>query len=323
MTDKHYRFAVIADVHIDLENGGEKTYFIHAEQHFIRALRIISDRGCDFIVSAGDQVTNASGAAEEWRRYREILSESGYRGQVFEAMGNHETRFAKYGGCTIGECRQEFVTFTGLREKPVLRPQTHGDATYYAYFDQHFGDAFLFLSLENGVSTNEIDNFSDEQMAWTEAMIARCRRENRRILLIQHAPVYGFGVGDDIGNPAYQGSIRTADENGTPFRNNRRFFELIRNDRDLIWLSGHTHVDLRDNVNYSCQNACHMLHIPALAGTTRLRYQNGTSYLDRSFAVNTAQGYIADCYQDRIVFTGIDFLRDRLLPEFTYTIRTG
>ena len=92
---KHYRFAVLADIHIDLENGGENTYFIHAQKNFANALKVIKKSGCAFIVSAGDQVTNASGAEEEWQKYREIIDRSGYQGQIFEAMGNHETRLQK------------------------------------------------------------------------------------------------------------------------------------------------------------------------------------------------------------------------------------
>lgn len=211
---KHYRFAVLADIHIDLENGGENTYFIHAQKNFANALKVIKKSGCAFIVSAGDQVTNASGAEEEWQKYREIIDRSGYQGQIFEAMGNHETRFAKYGGCTVDECRKEFIRYARLDKKPILRQK---GKTYYAYTDDTFGDAFLFLSLENGVDTPLIDNFSDEQMDWAEEMAERFTREGRRIFLIQHAPIYGFGVGDDNHEPAYQGSIRLKDTGGKSF----------------------------------------------------------------------------------------------------------
>lgn len=314
---KHYRFAVLADIHIDLENGGKNTYFIHAEQNFRHALQVIKERDCSFAISAGDQVTNASGAEEEWRRYREIIRESGYGGAIFESMGNHETRCAKYGGCTVDECRKEFIRYTDLAIKPVSRP--HGK-TYYAYLDSTFGDAFLFMSLENGVDVNKIDNFSDEQMEWAEELIERYTREKRRIFLIQHAPIYGFGVGDDINDPAYEGSIRLTDDCGNVFPNNRRFYDLIRRHEAIIWLSGHTHVDFKDKVNYSHHDGCHMLHIPALAGSTRLTTRDGKRTLDRSFNDRAAQGYIADVYDDRVVFSAIDFNSDSLYPEYTYII---
>lgn len=321
MQKSSYRFAVLADIHIDLENGGKSTYFIHAERNFARALEIIKQHACDFIISVGDQVTNASGAEEEWLRYNQIVKGSGYNGIIFEAMGNHECRFALYGGCSLEDCRREFVRFTGLSEKPVLRPEgAKADTTYYAYKDELFGDAFVFLSLENGYSVNEIDGFSDEQMDWAEKIIERFSEEGRRIFLIQHSPIFGKGTGDDVNNPAYDGSIRLCRKGGEPFRNNRRFYELTRRYPWLIWLSGHTHVDLRDNVNY-CRDGCHMLHIPALAGSTRLAVKKGKNVLDRSFYDDAAQGYIAEATEDRVVFKGIDFLHNRFYPEYTYIIR--
>ena len=317
-SEKHYRFAVIADVHIDLENGGKNIYFIHAEENFARALEVIREHHCAFVVNAGDTATNASGAVEEWRRCSEIIESSGYRGPIFHAMGNHEMRFAKYGGCTLDECRNEFIRFTGLAEMPVLRP---GDTTYYAYIDEVFGDAFLFLSLENGYDVNALDNFSDGQMDWAEELTERFHREGRRIFLIQHAPIYGFGAGDDPYSPAYEGSMRLTAPDGKPYQNNRRFFELISWYRDIIWLSGHTHVDFRDQLNFTdSKEACRMLHIPALAGTTRVRAADDRNVLDRTFYGDAVQGYIAEVKESSVTFRGIDFAENRFLPEYAYTI---
>lgn len=318
--ERSYRFAALADIHIDLEDGGAKTYFIHAETNFSRALEVIQARRCRLIVSAGDQVTNASGASAEWQRYRDLIRRSGYRGLTLEAMGNHESRYAKYGGCTVQDCREEFIRCTDLAEKPVIRP---AGKTYYAYLDDVFGDVFLFLSLENGVDTNRIDNFSGEQLDWAEAQIEQFTREGRRIFLIQHTPVSGFGAGDDPAAPAYDGSLRLTDDTGKPFPNNRRFFDLICRYRQLIWLSGHTHVDFRDDFNCSDGNgrACHMLHIPALAGSTRIiKSSDGSQTLDRSFPGDCAQGYIAEVYENRVIFRGIDFLSDWFYPPYTYPI---
>ena len=317
--EKQYRFAAIADVHIDLENGGKNIYFVHAEKNFRKALDVIRQHDCAFVVNVGDVVTNASGAEEEWRLYRDIIESSGYGGQIFEAMGNHETRFAQYGGCSIAACRDEFIRYTRLSQKPVQRPD---GKTYYAYTDDTFGDAFIFLSLENGVNTNEIDNFSAEQMDWAEETILRFRREKRRIFLLQHAPLYGCGTGDDKTAPAYEGSIRLTDRQGKPFPGNSRFDRLIHEYRDLIWLSGHTHLDFRDKRNCSVggTDTCRMLHIPALAGSTRLlRTENGYT-LDRTFYDDAAQGYIADAFEDRVIFRGIDFLSGRFYPAYEYLI---
>ena len=318
--EKHYRFAVLADIHIDLENGGKNIYFIHAEKNFSRALQVIKERGCDFIISVGDQVTNATGATEEWRRYREIIDRSDYRGKFFEAMGNHELRFAKYGGCTVEECQEEFIRFTQLEQKPIIREE---NKTYYAYVDEKFGDAYLFLALEYSSDTPLTDNFSAEQMDWAENLLERYTKEKRRVFLIQHVPFHAYGAGDDNEAPAYGGNMFLSDEDGRPFDGNRRFYELIHRYKDVIWLSGHSRIDLRDEVNYSTAygKACHMLQIPGLAGSTRITTINGKRGLDRTFYGDAAQGYIADVYEDKVIFSGIDFLTNRLYPKYTYTIK--
>lgn len=318
--EKHYRFAAIADVHIDRENGGKNIYFHYAEENFARALDTIKELGCRFIISAGDQITNASGGTDEWRRYREIIDRSGYTGEIFEAPGNHETRYAQY-GCTLEESLAEFIKYTRLNEKPVAAPR---GKTYYEYLDPVFGDSFLFMALENGARTNLIDNFTADQMDWAESTVARRTAEGRRIFLIQHANIFGFGAGDDAENPAYAGAMRMSGENGAPFCGNRRFKKLTERYKDVIWLSGHTHVDFADDVNFTDNGgeSCHMLHIPALAGTTRIvRCGDGTSALDRTFRPHVAQGYIADVYADRVTFRAVNLYDGTPYPKYIYTVR--
>ena len=170
MENKSYRFALIADIDLDLERNGENTYFIYAEENFRQILKAAKDHGCEFIISAGDQVTNATGAVKEWQRYREIIRDSGYQGLIFEALGNHELRYAKYGGCSVRECVDEFIQYTELSEKPVIR---ENGKPYYEYIHPLFGDSYLFMAIENGYDVNSLDNFSDEQMDWAESAIAK------------------------------------------------------------------------------------------------------------------------------------------------------
>ncbi len=314
-----YSFAALSDIHIDLENGGKNTYFVNAEKNLSLALGCVRRRGCSFIISAGDQVTNASGAKDEWRRYREIITQSGYTGMIFEAVGNHELRLASHGGCSIKDALDEFITMTKLSDKPVLREEGRA---YYEYLEPLLGDSFIFMAQERGFGTNSVDNFTDDQTDWVEALIEKRLREGRRIFLIQHANLYRFGAGDDREHPCYEGAARLTGHDGRPFENNLRFKALTERYRDLIWLSGHTHVDLRDDVNYSNEDgrSCHMLHIPSVANTTRLRHDGEEYFLDRRFYDDTTQGYIADVYADRVIFRGINFFYDRLYPAYTYEI---
>ena len=306
MTAPRYRFAVISDVHIDLEDGGKKTYFIYAQENLARALSNIKELGCSFIVSAGDQVTNASGAEAEWRLFRRMIADSGYDRPVFTALGNHETRFSQY-GCTLEHSLGEFRRYSGIDSLPVSAPS---GKCYYEFIEPVFGDSFIFMALDKGPRTNLIDDFSDGQTDWAEALLKKRTAEGRRIFLVQHAGIYGFGAGDIPESPAYDGAIHLSDDTGRPYKNNRRFFELVRRYKDVIWLYGHSHVDFADGVCYSDGGgeACRMIHIPALAGTTRIAAgKDGKNTLDRTFYPGIAQGYIADVYKDRTVLRGYNF----------------
>lgn len=318
--NRHYRFAIISDIHIDLEDHGDKTYFIYSAENLSRALETIQKLGCDFMISAGDQVTNASGAVEEWRLYRSIIDSSGYKGKIYEALGNHETRSAKYGINTLSECIGDFIKYTRLSRKDIVRPD---NKPYYMMTEPIFGDVFIFMAPEMGMNVNELDNFSDEQIEWADSLLKKYTVEGRRVFMIQHANLYAYGVGDDVSCPAYDGAIKTVDKSGNIIKNNLRFKKLTEEYRDMIWMSGHTHTDLSDNVNYSDNGgkSCHMLHIPALAGTTRLSYDsNGSRTLDRTFHRGSAQGYIADVYADRAVFSGVNFYSGELYHDHTYTV---
>lgn len=69
----------------------------------------------DFILSTGDQVTNAlyRHMDEEWKSYQYILAASDYVNPVYEAGGNHEIRQAGL----EDEGLRDFIFATGLDSK--------------------------------------------------------------------------------------------------------------------------------------------------------------------------------------------------------------
>ena len=318
--DRKYRFAALSDIHIDEQDGGKNIYFTDASDHFALALKRCDERDVDFVVSAGDQVTNASGTTLEWLEYQRILAESDFKNPVYEAIGNHETRYAKYSECAVSCGIEEFILATGLNDRVDTIKK---GKPYFEITQKDTGDHFIFMALENGVSTNEIDNFSDEQMNWVESLLEEYTGDGRNIFLIQHSPISHYGAGDDREDPGYEGTIRLADDEGEPFVNNVRFKNMIEQYPDVIWLSGHSHIDFQDDVNYSDEDgtSCHMLHIPSVANTTRLTYDDeGNRTLDRTFYDDTTQGYLVDVYDGCTVFNGENFYDDKIYPLYSYII---
>lgn len=84
-----------------------------------------------------------------------------------------------------------------------------------------------------------------------------------------------------------------------------QFKSLLQKYPKLIWMSGHTHEDFSMGYNYSNENetACHMIHNPAVAGSTwaspsatSLDYNNGVGY--------NSQGYYVETYENQVVYYG-------------------
>ena len=313
LQEARYTFALLSDIHIDLEGGGERAYFRMAGDNFADALRVCRERGIDFILSAGDQITAADEVAREWHEYRRIIADSGYSGPIFACFGNHESRPAVTRGTPMEELTEAFLQATAPH-----RGFDAGDGLYYSFTEPVLGDIFLVTAMEGGMMVPFVDEFSSEQLDWLEARLGAAQREGKRVFLIQHASVYGYGPGDDACDPVYDGSLHT----GSDFPNNTRFAELMRKYREIIWMSGHTHVDLRDEVNYlpAYDGGCHMIHVPALCGTTRLVRDESGRRIDRTFRPDTAQGYIVRVYADRAVFEGFNFNTGASYPEYTYVI---
>ncbi len=321
--EKEYSFSALSDIHIDMQGGGFDTHYVNSVPHFENALTKCKEHNVDFIVSAGDQITNASGATLEWLTYQQIIADSDYTNPIYESIGNHETRFSKYTDCSVTCGLEEFMLATGLDKNAE---NVESGTPYFEYTQESTGDHFIFMTLEFGTDPSLCDNFSDEQIAWVSGLLEKYDGDGHRIFLVQHSPIYGYGAGDYNPDPAYEGTIRLESEDGKTFKNNVAFKNLVEKYKDVIWLSGHSHVDFCDNLNYSDENgtSCHMFHIPSCANTTRVTTdETGKHVLDRTFYEDTTQGYFTDVYDDAVIFTGTNLFYDKAYPLYTYIVANG
>lgn len=319
---KDYSFTALSDIHIDYQDwgSGDESYYPNSDENFKKALNLSATHNVDFIVSAGDQVNNSSGSTKEWLTYQKIIADSNYANPIYEAVGNHETRFSSYVDAAPNSDLEEFILGTGLNDGSYAVPVSK---TYYEITAKN-GDHFLFMSLEEGPTPNKQDNFTKAQLDWLEGKLSSYCNDGHKIFLIQHSLLYGYGAGDDRDDPGYGGAIKMYDEDNQPYVNNQRFKSIIEKteNRNVIWLSGHTHVDFRDEVNYSDENgtSCQMFHIPSCSNTTRIKYNADTGHneLDYTFYDDTTQGYIVDCYDDVCILNGINLYYDKIYPQYTY-----
>lgn len=326
-SQRQYRYAALSDIHIDVQHGTSAGYYEYSTAHWENTLKDCVDREVDFIISAGDQVTNAQGPALEWLTYQQILAESDYVNPIYEADGNHEPRGTVNAGCDEACANEEYSLGTGL-DKDATSIVEGKD--YYEVTEPNTGDHFIFMS-EVNAHPGENDNFSTEQLDWLEGLLAKYKGDGKKIFLIQHALLQGYGAGDDVDDPGYQGGIRMAHaETGEEFPNNQRFKAILEANKEIIWYSGHTHLDLVENKNYSSENgaSCHMVHIPSACNTTRFtRDANGYKVLgsstDYTFYDDATQGYFVDVFEDATVLYGTNLYYNKVYPAYTYLIEEG
>lgn len=281
-----YTFCAFADAHIDICG-----FFTNAERHWGEALSFAEKSGVEFILLAGDTVTNASGADEEWEVFHRVIRESGCKIPVYTSNGNHDLRC----GTLIGQ--QSFLRARSL-EKP-----------YFSFSEKSTGDLFIFMAIEGDYDPSCTDQFSEEQLLWVEKLIDE-NYGKRRIFLIEHCPIESFGVG-----VCAHGVLLSE-----KFGSTKRLKGMLEKYKDLIFLSGHSHEDFSVGNNYTNLNgsACHMLHIPALAGSALktedggLDYNNGEGY--------NAQGYYVEVFENRVVFNGVDVESGELMPEYKFEV---
>lgn len=325
--ERQYRYAALSDIHIDMQGGDEAGYYVNSTDHWAQTLDVCVDREVDFIISAGDQVTNAWGATQEWLTYQKVLADSDYVNPIYEADGNHEPRGSYNSKCDSACSNEEYSIATGL---DVDAQSIVEGKDYYEVTEPNTGDHFIFMS-EVHAHPGENDNFSKEQLDWLEGLLDKYEGDGHKVFLIQHALLQGYGAGDDTFDPGYQGGIRMAHaETGVAFPNNQRFKEIIEAHQEIIWYSGHTHLDFMENQNYSSENgtSCHMVHIPSACNTTQyLKDENGVKYLgtstDYTFYDDTTQGYVVDVFEGATILYGTNLHYNKVYPAYTYLIEEG
>lgn len=312
-----YKFASYSDIHIDVQYPDAATrygFYKYSETHWADALDFAAKKDVDFIVTSGDNVTNAAGTTYEWDAYTKILADSDYVNPIYESSGNHEMRTGTSSGLI------EFTKATGLdSEIDTLQK----GKPYYYVVEPKTGDVFIFMALEGGYKTRQQSQFSDEQLMWFEALLEKYYGTGVNIYVVQHALIDRFGAGDDLENPYYGAGLQTY------FLSGAKFQSLMVKYKDIIWLSGHTHQDYSEGNNYSNENgtACNMIHNSSVAGPTH-RYDgvdelgNAVHNQDYSFYADQTQGYYVQVFGDQVVFNGANLYYEKIYPKYCY-IMTG
>lgn len=304
--DTNYTFMNYSDIHID---EAKNVFYRHSELHWQKALETAAARKADFIVTAGDNITNADGPVKEFDKFQEILANSPYTGYIYEASGNHELR----AGGTPEQLLRTFSKATGLNGNSENAETAD---PYYYIEEPESGDIFIFMALEYEYSPDDGDEFSDEQLNWLEGLLKNYYGKNRNITIIQHALIEGYGAGDDEDN-FYTVPLMTE------YKSTVRFRDIISRYPDLVWISGHTHIAFKYGYNYSNMNdtSCNMIHDSSVCCPTLLRYStHKLSYIasEGEEYEDFTEGYCVQVFDDCTVWNGENLYHDKIYPSATY-----
>ncbi len=289
-----YTFTSLSDLHIDER---AKVWWVNAKTNLRSALQISAERQSDYVVVSGDCVT-CSTLDEEWSSYERILSQSDFVNPIWECIGNHELKDDVPTGL------EKYIRGTGTDGSRSSTP-------YYSMIEEKTGDLFIFMCLELSKDPNNDAVFSDPQLAWARTLIEQ-NYTSRNIFLVEHAPIRSYGAGDDIDNPHY-GGLMDGDK-GT----NKQFKKILQDFPNIIFVSGHTHLDFDENYNYFNDNghACHMIHNPSVGGTSKI-IDGSMSYIEEGYG---SQGYIVQVFENEVVFNGLDVRTNLYYPQYSYVM---
>ena len=307
--DALYTFNSFSDIHIDEEHFGDTPayWWEYSEAHWAQALNYATNLNVDFIVSSGDQVTNAKLATldKEWKAYQLILSQSDYVNPIYESGGNHEVRQDD----AVSYELQTFINSTGLDGS--MSTMAAGKP-YYSITEPKTGDLFIFMALEGGYRPAKYDEFTDEQLNWVENLLKNNYGKGKNIYIIQHALIKGYGPGDDLTNPYYGGAIDMS------LPSAQRFIGLLENYKDVVWISGHSHeaFELGYNFTDNFGAACSMIHNPSIGNPTHVT----DGAIDYTFNENLSQGYYVQTFKDAILFNGANICDQKIYPSYCYII---
>lgn len=308
-SDALYTFNSFSDIHIDEEHFGETPayWWEYSEAHWAQALAYATNLGVDFIVSSGDQVTNAKldNLDKEWQAYQLILAQSDYINPIYESGGNHEVRQDDYVPYEL----QMFINGSGLNSSietlAAAKP-------YYSITEPTTDDLFIFMALEGGYRPAKYDEFTTEQLDWVENLLRENYGKGKNIYLIQHALIKGYGPGDDLETPYYSGSIDPT------LPSAQRFISLLETYPDIVWISGHSHEDFALGYNFTDNNgaSCNMIHNPSVGNPTHVT----DGAIDYAFNENLSQGYYVQAFKTAVIFNGANLCDQKMYPAYTYII---
>ena len=306
-----YRFGATSDVHMNFEELG-----FGSLAKWDKTMDFFYNHNVDNVIVTGD-MTGDSNLDYEYKYYLSAIEPYMDINDVYECIGNHGNTsssiklFTKY---TSGN--DEVHPFEGSPYYYVVK-----EGKDESYRDNLF--IFMAQELKSPSDSAAYDNFSKEQIDWLESVLKQFENTETNIFLIEHSPFLNWSPGD-----RYNGDYTRKITFKESYTQTMRLKGLLEKYKNIIMMSGHTHLTFYENENYSDQydSFCRMVHVSS--GTQTSSYNNGSSLTSDTDGrcPNTidygSEGYIVDVYKDYIVYTGYNISTNRIIPAACLLIPT-
>ena len=300
-----YRFGATSDVHMNYEDLG-----FGSLNKWDNTLKFYSDNEVDHLLVTGD-MTGDTRLELEYQTYVRKINESNIDlDNVYECLGNH------------GNTPTNISLFN---QYTVNSNQVHPYENSPYFSATIKDDLYIFMAQEiTGPSDSaSYDNFSKKQIDWLEGLLKQHGNTNKNIFLIEHSPFLNFGPGD-----RHNGDYKRLITFKESYTQTMRLKQLLTTYKDVIMLSGHTHLTFYERENYSNENDsfCRMIHVSS--GTQTSSYNYGHTLIsDTDGRKNNSptygsEGYVIDVYDDYILFKGYNISTNKVIPAACYLLPT-
>lgn len=302
--DVTFSFASVSDAHLNYDDSG-----YGASAKWTAALNFFAEKEMEAVILSGDMTS--SGGTTDYTRYQNAIAASNYpASQIYEAQGNHDSQQV---------ARFLSVTSGGDEVHPFA-----GSAWFYKMFPGDEGEKdnlFIFMAQELGATnvTPTSDNFSAKQLDWVEGLLEEYAGTNTNIFLVEHAVIHNFGPGD-----RYDGVYVEPMKFDDKFPGNMRLKALLTEYKEVIMMTGHTHLSLYENCNFGDEQgtAARMIHNSSTSQPRSYTSSGSISYDSegRTTATAGSEGYLAYVYGDYVTYLGHNLTTRKIIPQACFLL---
>ncbi|MBE6811480.1 MAG: hypothetical protein E7523_01205 [Ruminococcaceae bacterium] len=230
----------------------------------------------DAVLLLGDVAEN--GLEEEYQLVIDKLS--GMNTRYIAVSGNHDIRLRLYSQAT-----NRFTEFANA---------LNGDNNMTALHQSEVINGYKFITLGSDKTKFEETYLSREQLDWLDSEL---HAENGKLTFVLcHQPLkLTHGLPDTWNSPS--------DTAGSVGDQNDQLFEIMNKYENVVFLTGHLHTGFVDFL-YEIKDGVHLVNVPSFSIENKTGDYNGSGL-----------GFIAEVYEDEVIFRARDFAKGIWVPE--------